>query len=70
MLVSIRDTLYEGSWEDFIADLSARAEGKPHIFDTITISSNLQDTIRSHLDLIAEIRSREESRGQPFHDNP
>ena len=32
LLVTLRDELYEGSWDDMIADLGNRLEGKPYIF--------------------------------------
>ena len=32
MLIMLRDELYEGSWDDMIADLKNRLEGKPYVF--------------------------------------
>jgi len=32
LLVTLRDELYEGSWNDMIADLRNRLEGKPYVF--------------------------------------
>ncbi len=32
MLVVLKRELYEGRWEDMIADLRARLEGRPYIF--------------------------------------
>lgn len=32
MLVVLKRELYEGSWDEMIADLQARLEGKPYIF--------------------------------------
>ena len=52
MLLTIRDTLYEGSWEDFALDLRARLEGKPHVFAVQPPSPKLRETISHHLSLI------------------
>ena len=32
MLILLRDELYEGSWDDMVADLKNRLEGKPYVF--------------------------------------
>ncbi|MDY7010738.1 MAG: hypothetical protein SVV80_08310 [Planctomycetota bacterium] len=32
MLVVLKRNLYEGAWDDMVADLKARLEGKPYIF--------------------------------------
>jgi len=56
MLLRMRDTLYEGSWEDFTRDLRARANHEPHVFDTIRDTPGLDTTIRHHLDLIAAMQ--------------
>ena len=32
MLVVLKRELYEGSWEEMVADLRARLEGRPYIF--------------------------------------
>jgi len=32
MLVVLKRELYEGSWEEMVADLKARLEGRPYIF--------------------------------------
>ena len=36
MLITIRDELYEGSWEEMEADLNARLEGRPYIYKLAT----------------------------------
>lgn len=64
MLLTMRDTLYEGDWSDFEADLSARSAGRPHVFVTVETSPAMMATIRRHLALIAEMRDWEESSGQ------
>jgi len=32
MLVVLKRELYEGSWDEMVADLKARLEGRPYIF--------------------------------------
>jgi len=32
MLVVLKGELYEGSWDEMVADLTARLEGRPYIF--------------------------------------
>ena len=32
LLVTLRNELYEGSWDDMILDLNNRLEGKPYVF--------------------------------------
>jgi hypothetical protein len=36
LLVAIRDELYEGSWDDLVADLEARKNRKPYVFKLAT----------------------------------
>ncbi len=36
MLIDIREELYDGDWEELLADLVARLEGKPYIFKLAT----------------------------------
>ena len=36
VLIRVRDTLYEGSWDELEADLRARLGGKPYIFKLAT----------------------------------
>lgn len=64
MLVEIRDTLYEGSWDDFLADLTARAEGKAHVFALTAPSSQLKSTIQRHVDAIEALRGWERDHHQ------
>jgi hypothetical protein len=43
MLIVLKRELYDGSWEDMIADLRARLEGRPFIFKLATrISEDLE----------------------------
>ena len=43
MLVSLRDELYEGSWDQMLKDLKDRLEGKPYIFKLVNrISADIQ----------------------------
>lgn len=59
MLLRMRDTLYEGSWEDFERDLRARAEGQPHVFETVPTSPEMKATIGTHLAMIEQMRAWE-----------
>ena len=59
MLIQIRDTLYEGSWDDFLDDLRARAEGRPHVFALNSASPEFKTTIERHVDLIEKLREWE-----------
>ncbi|UCC29094.1 MAG: hypothetical protein JSU86_12930 [Phycisphaerales bacterium] len=59
MLLRIRDTLYEGCWEDFVRDLRARAQGRPHVFETVTDSPAMKTTIENHLAMIDEMQTWE-----------
>jgi|CXWL01.1.fsa_nt_gi hypothetical protein len=64
MLVQIRDMLYEGSWDDFLSDLSARAEGRPHVFAIGGASPELKTTIQHHVELIEQLRGWEREHRQ------
>ncbi len=64
MLLRMRETLYEGSWEDFILDLRARFDGRPHVFETLPDSPGMKPTISRHLDLIAQMQRWEADRGR------
>ena len=70
MLLRMRDTLYEGNWEDFEFDLRARAEGRPHVFDTVPPSRDMRATIEHHLRLIADMRDWEGRHGRIAGDLP
>jgi hypothetical protein len=63
MLINIRDTLYEGSWDDFAHDLEARLDSRSPVFDIVPASDRLKDTIRSHLMLIERLRAWEQKHG-------
>lgn len=67
MLIRIRDTLYEGAWDDFETDLHARAGGRPHVFDIVPPSQNARSAIERHLNLIRQMREWERDTGQVFH---
>jgi hypothetical protein len=60
MLLRMRETLYEGSWDDFVEDLRARAEDQPHVFETVPTSPEMRTTIASHLAMIEAMREWEE----------
>ncbi len=68
MLLRMRDTLYEGSWEDFERDLRLRAEGKPHVFETIPDSPHMRAAITHHLELIRQMRAWEQRFGERLRD--
>ena len=54
MLVVLKRELYEGSWDEMVADLQARLEGRPYIF-------KLAHRIADDLDRIARLREFETS---------
>ena len=64
MLLRIRDTLYEGSWEDFARDLRARAQGRPHVFDTVPPSPAVKATIEKHLTMMDAMQAWEVRHGR------
>ena len=64
MLLQIRDTLYEGSWDDFVHDLRARAEGRPHVFEIVPASERMKATIAGHLTMIEQMQSWEAAHGR------
>ena len=53
VLVVVRDELYNGSWDELVADLAARQQKKPFIF-------KLNTKIDEDLDRIATLRAYEE----------
>lgn len=67
--MQIRDTLYEGNWEDFIRDLEARAAGRPHVFELVPASDNLKATIALHLRMISDMREWEAAQGRRLRPN-
>ena len=55
MLVVLKHELYEGSWDEMVADLQARLEGRPYIFrlahriiDDLERIKRLRDFERQH----------------------
>lgn len=59
MLIQIRDTLYEGNWNDFLRDLNARAQDRPHVFETVAPSAETKSTIAHHVAMIEQMRAWE-----------
>ncbi len=55
MLLRMRDTLYEGSWADFVHDLEARTANRSHVFATVPESQGMRATIERHLSLISQM---------------
>ena len=56
LLLSLREELYEGSWEMMVGDLEARLGGRPYIF-------KLSQRIEKDLENIRKIRGYEERNG-------
>ena len=56
MLVVLKAELFEGSWDEMVADLQARLSGRPYIF-------KLANRITEDLDRIRRLRQFEESCG-------
>ena len=67
MLLAMRDTLYEGCWDDFVRDLRARMESRPYVFDTVPVSPAMEKTMQEHLGFIEQMRKWEECHGQVLH---
>jgi hypothetical protein len=61
MLVVLKRELYEGSWDDMVADLKARLEGRPYIF-------KLAHRIADDLQRIARLRQFEQLAGVDLSD--
>ena len=61
MLVVLVGELYDGSWDEMTADLSARLEGRPYIF-------KLAHRITDDLDRIARLREFEQTAGIKLRD--
>lgn len=51
-LLALREVLYEGSWEELVADLKARKEGKPYVY-------KLDSRINEDLQRIERLRTYE-----------
>jgi hypothetical protein len=56
MLVVLKRELYEGSWDEMVADLRARLEGRPYIF-------KLAHRITDDLERIEKLRKLEQQWG-------
>ena len=56
VLVQLKDTLYEGSWERVLADLQARLAGQPYVF-------KLSQTIGRDIAAIEKLRAYEKRQG-------
>ncbi len=56
MLVVLKRELYEGSWDEMVADLRARLEGRPYIF-------KLAHRIADDLDRIDRLKAFEQKWG-------
>ncbi len=56
MLVVLKRELYEGRWDEMVADLQARLDGRPYIF-------KLAHRIGDDLERIARLRGFEQEHG-------
>ncbi len=70
MLLEMRDTLYEGSWSDFVRDLEARLNGQPHVFEVVPDAPHFAETIRNHLRIIGELQAWEQANHRTLHSRP
>jgi len=61
MLVVLKKELYEGSWDEMLADLQARLQGKPYIF-------KLANRISDDIDRIERLRAFEQAKGVDLSD--
>ena len=61
MLVVLNRELYDGNWDEMVADLKARLEGRPFIF-------KLSHRIADDLGRIEKLRQFERSVGTPLGD--
>ena len=61
MLVLLKRELYDGRWDDMIADLRARLEGRPYIF-------KLANRITEDLERIERLRAFEDAHGLDLSD--
>jgi len=62
MLVVLKRELYEGDWDEMVADLQARLEGRPYIF-------KLAHRITDDLERIRRLRQFEQSNGVDLSDH-
>lgn len=62
MLVVLKAELYDGSWDEMVADLQARLDGRPYIF-------KLAHRITEDLERIRRLREFEESHGVDLSDH-
>jgi len=67
MLLAVRDTLYDGSWDDFLLDVRARLADRPYVFDVHAATPRLKDTMRRHVELIEQLRQWEHDHGVVLH---
>jgi len=56
MLLVLKRELYEGRWDDMVADLQARLEGQPYVF-------KLANRISDDLERIGRLRAFEDAHG-------
>lgn len=54
MLITMRDELYDGSWEQMLKDLKDRLKGKPYIFKLV---NRIQDDMQ-RIDKLSEYEKK------------
>ena len=59
MLLALRDELYEGDWALMVADLEARLNNEPYVFEIGLACDRLKETITGHLRIIESLQARE-----------
>lgn len=59
MLLTLRQELYDGSWEAMLQDLQDRLEGRPHVFEWTPPDARMRQTLVIHMELIEQMRKAE-----------
>jgi len=56
LLLELRDWLYDGSWDEMLADLAARLAGRPYLFELFADLPDESERMRRMFDDIRRIR--------------
>jgi hypothetical protein len=59
MLLTLREELYDGSWQAMLQDLRDRLEGRPHVFEWTPPDDRMRQTLANHMKLIEQMRKAE-----------
>jgi hypothetical protein len=59
MLLTLREELYDGSWQAMLQDLRDRLEGRPHVFEWTPPDARMRQTLTNHMKLIEQMRKAE-----------